>query len=63
MRTPSNVDRAQNLLRTRLIPGLDANVELIDELDRLVSAVATKMGVTESAVIAKVGERFRDEAR
>ncbi len=63
MRIPSNDDRAQNLQRTRLVPGLAANVEIIDELDRLVSTVATKMGVTESALIAKVGKRLSEEPR
>lgn len=63
MRTPSNADRAQNLQRTRLVPGLAVTVEAAEQLNRLVSSVATKMGVTESAIVAKVGKRFSEDPR
>ncbi len=63
MRTPSNDERAQNLQRTRLVPGLAATVEIMEQLDRLVSTVAIKMGVSESAVIAEVAKRFGQEPR
>ncbi len=59
-RTPSNEERAQNLQRTRMIPALAANIDGLDEIERLVSDAASKMGVTESDVILKIRERFSE---